>query len=107
MAISDYRARLNELKGSITQLNNTVIRLFGEARDRINLHTQSKGNVHGLTTKELGLENVRNYPPSTSQQAKDGKNNNTVMTPKRTYESLDENVFTPLTEIFNDAAERL
>ncbi|AEH03573.1 tail protein [Pseudomonas phage PhiPA3] len=50
----------------------------------LNAHIAATGNVHGLTTKDIGLEKVPNYPAATAQQATDPTNNATLMTPYTT-----------------------
>lgn len=75
--------------------------------DRFNAHQQDLENPHGVTKDQLGMDLVENYPPSTLQQAQDGINNNTVMTPKRVAQFADANIFEPLADLFEQATNDL
>lgn len=74
---------------------------------RINNHINQKGNVHDLVPADIGLERVPNYAPSTKTEAASAVNNTSLMTPKRTNDWAEENVYGPIGEAFRDAAARL
>lgn len=74
---------------------------------RFNDHQQDEDNPHGVTADQLGLDMVENFPPATKQEAEDGIINTSVMTPKRTAQFADKQIFEPLAQIFEQATNDL
>uniref|UniRef100_A0AB39CD14 Tail protein n=1 Tax=Pseudomonas phage RVTF4 TaxID=3236931 RepID=A0AB39CD14_9VIRU len=87
--------------GTATQ---TAIKLLSK---RINDHILAKGNPHQMGPADIGLDRVANYAPATVSEAVKGINNTTLMTPKRTTNWAEENVYGPIGQAFKDAAARL
>jgi hypothetical protein len=69
---------------------------------RFNAHEANKANPHGTDKTHVGLDQVENYPPATQQQAIDGVNNTTYLTPKRLTNALDA-----VAQAFEDATNDL
>lgn len=57
-------------------------------KEAVDQHGMRVDNPHEVTKAQVGLGNVDNYPIATTQQAIDGVNNATYMTPLRTTEAL-------------------
>lgn len=107
MAMTDYRVNLNLLKGYMTQFFATGQSKLTTVLNRLNEHTVAKGNVHNLQPKDIGLGNVPDWLPATKKQADAGVSNNAFMTPKRTDNYVDKNVYQPLSDAFSAAANEL
>lgn len=107
MAMATFQVQFTRLKNLMTTYMDTVIRLFGEVRDRLNTHTDAKGNVHGLEPADIGLGNVPDWLPATTKQAQDGLSNSAFMTPRRVADYTEENVFKSIGDAFKDAADKL
>ncbi|AEH03574.1 tail protein [Pseudomonas phage PhiPA3] len=107
MAIADFRVKLEFLKGVLSNYQNLITNKFATVRDRLNAHTSATGNVHDMEAEDIGLGQVPNYPPATTQQATDGISNNSLMTPKRVDDYVATNIFQVIETAFNDAADRL
>lgn len=102
---------------SITKINDMLNRLerFGAAvaakltdvGKRLNENAAAIRKLQRMTPDDIGLGQVRNYAPSTTDQAKKAVNNTSNMTPRRTRDYAEENVFGPIGEAFKAAAARL
>ncbi|WP_152570734.1 phage tail-collar fiber domain-containing protein [Paenibacillus tyrfis] len=64
---------------------------------QLNAHINDKNNPHAVTKKQIGLENVQNYPVSTQQQAESGTDGASYMTPERTKQAIDK--FAPVKSV--------
>lgn len=107
MAMSTFIIAFNRLKGLIQQYSNVSLGFFTTIRDRLNGHTGATGNVHGLEPSDIGLGNVPDWLGATVDQAKSGLSNNAFMTPRRTADFADENVFAVIGTAFETAADDL
>lgn len=107
MAMQTFIIAFNRLKGLIQQYSNVGLGLFKTIRDRLNAHTDARGNVHNLEPADIGLGNVPDWLPATEKQAFDALSNNAFMTPRRTSDFTDENVFKVLGNAFETAADDL
>lgn len=107
MAMSDFNVKLTQLKNAMTQYFGTVVDKFTTLRNRLNEHTAATGNVHDMDAEDLGLGNVPNWLPATKVQAQEGKSNNAFMTPKRTDDYVDENIYKVIGDAFSAAADDL
>lgn len=101
-------------KSSLEALKLATVSSFTQVRTkmqtiitRLNAHTEATGNVHNLTPTHLGIGNVADHPPATQLQAEDGTNNATNMTPLRTKQWAETNVYYPIAKAFGDAADKL
>lgn len=83
-----------------------VVNKFDLAMVTIKNHADRTDNPHGIDKYVLGLGRVRNYPPSTRQQAIAGRHNHSVMTPRRTGEAMDVKL-DELAQVFEDATADL
>jgi len=54
----------------------------------LNAHTANTMNPHATTKDQMQLFNVANFPPATSQQAQDGTDNASYMTPLRVKQAI-------------------
>jgi hypothetical protein len=98
----------------LTVLNAQLQAYFGLVRGRIatlvtrlNAHVFDMENPHKVDKNQLGLDMVQNWEPSTKQQAIDGVNNSSYMTPKRTAEQTAEGLTIPLAELIEQATADL
>jgi hypothetical protein len=107
MAMTDFTVKLTQLKGVMSQYFNTVLDKFTTLRNRLNAHTTATGNVHDLEASDIGLGNVPDWLPATQPQAEAGKSNNAFMTPKRTDNYVDKNVYQVIGDAFTAAADDL
>ena len=107
MAMIDFSVKLNQLKGVMTQYFATTVQKFTTLRNRLNAHTSAKGNVHEMVAKDIGLGNLPNWPPATKVQAQKGLYNSSIMTPKRTDDYVDENIYKVIGDAFSAAADDL
>lgn len=98
---------LNQLISDMKGLGTGVGAQLKKLSERINGHILARGNPHDMQPADIGLDRVANYGPATVVEAQKGVNNTTVMTPKRTTNWAEENVYGPIGELFRDAAARL
>lgn len=98
---------LQQLLATTRQLGATTMVKLNTLFNRTNAHIKEKGNVHGLEPADLGMDRVPNYAPATQKQAELGVNNTSLMTPKRTTNFAEENIYKPIGEVFRDATARL
>ncbi|QBJ02711.1 tail protein [Pseudomonas phage Psa21] len=98
---------LQQLMSDMRGLGNRIATIASTLSARINGHINTKGNAHGMEPADIGLDRVANYAPATKAEAAKAVNNTTVMTPKRTLDFVEENVYKPIGELFKDAADRL
>lgn len=98
---------LQQLLSDTRRIGAATVSALERLSTRINNHILAKGNVHNMVAADLGLERVANYGPSTKQEAIDGVNNTSVLTPKRCTSWAEANVYDPIGQIFKDAADRL
>lgn len=107
MAILDFKESLDKLKTTMSQFFSTSGDKLSTLKDRLNDHTETKGNVHGMEPEDIGLGNVPNWLPSTLKQAQGGLSNNSFMTPRRVDDYADKNIYTVIGDAFKDAADDL
>ena len=101
---------LDGLANLLSQINqfNTNVRVKLEF-----IYTQAKNHIldvknpHRVDKHDLGLSKVQNYAPASKPQAEAGKNNNTVMTPRRVDQYMDAKIYTPMAQLFDDAINQL
>lgn len=79
------------------ELRQLILYYFGIANAdieqldlRLSGHVEDINNPHNTTKAHVGLGNVQDYPVATNQQAIDGNNNVSYMTPLRTREAIME-----------------
>lgn len=85
----------------------TVSAKFTTVKDRLNLHQTQLSKLQNMQPDEIGLGQLPNYPPATRNQAQGAINNNSLMTPRRTDDWAQVNVYGPIGQAFKDAAARL
>jgi len=100
-------ALLLALKTLMESFFSSLTRKIKASVDRLNAHVLDNDNPHEVTKTQLGLSEVMNYPPSTKQEAMDGVSNQSNMTPLRTDQYMDHNVYKPLTDILDAAIVKL
>lgn len=98
---------INQIVADMKTIGTGVQTALKTLSKRINDHILSKGNPHEMEPADIGLDRVANYGPSTTTEAQQGNNNTSLMTPKRTTQWAEENVYGPIGEAFRDAAARL
>ncbi len=70
-------------------------------------HVRNPDIHEGIDKKTIGLSRVRNLNTATKSQAKEGLSNSAYMTPQRTSDFADENIYKELETIFADGLDRL
>lgn len=93
---------------------NAMMALFNATRNKVILlatqlkaHLTNTNNPHRVDKFDVGLGKVQNFAPAKKAQAVAGKNNNTVMTPVRVEQYMEANIYTPLTQLFDDTINDL
>ncbi|ARV76835.1 virion structural protein [Pseudomonas phage Phabio] len=107
MAMSNFTAAFNRFKALLNQYSNATIDMMKVVRDRLNSHTDAVGNVHDLEPADIGLGNVPDWLPATTDQAKSALSNSAFMTPRRTNDYANENIFAVIGGSFKAAADKL
>lgn len=67
-----------------------LVRISTSLRD----HIENGGEAHGIEPSDIGLGNLKNYPVSTIQDAIDGKDNQSFMTPETTAKAIEARTVT-------------
>jgi len=98
---------LQQLMSDMVQVGTATQNAIKLLSSRINSHILARGNPHQMEPADIGLDRVANYAPATQPEAVRGVNNTTLMTPKRTTNWAETNVYGPLGQVFKDAAARL
>lgn len=98
---------LDVLRLAIGQYTNATIAKLELLYQVLKDHVINDRNPHRVDKFDVGLGKVQNYAPATQKQAIEGKNNNTVVTPKRVEEYMESNIYTPLIQLFDDAIDQL
>lgn len=107
MAMASFTVQFNRFKAMLTNYANGLLDKLKLIRDRLNSHTGAKGNVHDLEPADIGLGNVPDWLPATTKQAQDGLSNSAFMTPRRTNDFAEVNVYEPIGTAFKNAADAL
>ena len=84
----DDMVGMSEVEQSIRDLANTVEKK-NETKNQIMGHVYDRENPHEVTKDQVGLDRVENYPPATEEQAVQGQNNASYMTPRKTRFAID------------------
>jgi len=100
-------AKLTEAVAIAAEVDQNLYNRLVQILNEFNRHVVDTANPHRLHKRQLHLSRVQNFAPSTLKQAKDGRNNNTVMTPKRTMDFAEENIYNPLTLLFDAATNSI
>jgi hypothetical protein len=103
----DWKPELDTVKATVVTVFTTLVGKIQTMLTRLNAHTEATGNVHDLSPADIGLELTPNYAPATLLEAAGAANNTTVMTPARTNDWAEENVYGPIAEAFGNAADQL
>lgn len=98
---------LTNLQTSMRGYYNLLVAKLMATIALIQSHVNETGNVHNMSKADIGLKLVEDFPPATKTQAVDCTDNRSVLTPLRLGQSLDVNVYTPLADAFNAAADEL
>lgn len=104
---TQWKPALDTLKIACISTFTMVSTKLNTIIQRLNQHTAATGNVHGLTKDDIDLELVPNFALATKQEAIGAVNNTTLMSPARTNEWAEENVYGPIAKAFGDAADLL
>lgn len=108
MAIqSKFIRALSELKEGMSSKNRTLGFIIQALINYPGNHIEDKDNPHDVKASDMGLENLPNWPPATKEQAIEGTNASALLSPKRLDDYMDSNVYAPLSQIFDAAADRL
>jgi hypothetical protein len=99
--------KISDMLTQLRRFGSSVATKLATVRDRLNSHEASIKALKQIGAGDVGLKRVENYPPSTLVQAQTGVNNTSVMTPRRTRDWAETNVYEPLGQAFKDASDRL
>lgn len=100
-------AVINDLIDSLTASGSAILTKLRAITDRVNANESDIRELKNLTPDKIGLGRVSNYEPSTLSQAINAVNNTSNMTPRRTRDYAEANVFGPMGEAFRAAKNRL
>lgn len=82
---------------------NKVAALFSALK----AHVLDTENPHRVDKFNVGLSKVPNHAQATPEQAAAGKNNNTLMSPRRTDDYMVASVYDPLISVMDSAIAEL
>lgn len=100
-------AVINDLIDALTASGSVILTKLRAITDRVNKNETDIRELKDMTPDKIGLGQVRNYAPSTLSQAIAAINNTSNMTPRRTRDYAEANIFGPMGEAFRDAKNRL
>jgi hypothetical protein len=100
-------ALLIVLQQYLAQAHGALLTLIKTLVGRVNAHEADLDNPHEVDALQVGLDQVQNWPPATLQQAQDGVNNSSYMTPRRVAQTLENKLYAPLAQAFEDATKDL
>lgn len=99
--------KINDMIDRITRSGAATVKALGEIVARLNESDADIRKLQRMTPDDIGLGQVRDYAPSNLQQAQNAINNTSNMTPRRTRDYAETNIFGPMGEAFRDAKNRL
>ncbi len=100
-------AKINDLINRMDRFGAAIATKFVDVGKRLNENAKAIRTLERIGAEDIGLGQVSNYAPTTLDQAKQGINNASYMTPRRTRDYAEENIFGPIGEAFKAAALRL
>lgn len=98
---------LNALQAQMVIYFGLIVNRISTLITRFNAHVFSVTNPHQVSKDQVGLSQVENYAPSTQDQAVAGLNNSSYLTPRRLEQYMEAKVYTPLTDLFEQATTDL
>lgn len=108
MAIqAKFQLSLNNLKDTITASNRSLASILESIVAYPGQHIENKDNPHGVDAGDVGLENLPNWTPASRDVAVQGLSATSLISPARLDDYMDANVYTPLSDVFDAAADRL
>lgn len=92
--VIDHQWHLTDMVGMAevrTELENlaTAMETAGVPNSEFTVHQNNLSNPHQVTKDQIGLGSVVNIPPATRAQAINGTHEESVMTPRRTYQAFE------------------
>lgn len=100
-------AKINNMINRMERFGAAVATKFTDVGKRLNENAKAIRALERAGPESVGLGQVRDYAPATLDQAKKAISNSAYMTPRRTRDYAEENVFGPIGEAFKAAALRL
>lgn len=99
--------KINDMLNRLERFGAAIAAKFVDVGKRLNDQAKSIRALERRGPEDFGLGQVRDYAPSTFDQARLAVNNTSYMTPRRTRDYAEENVYGPIGEAFKAAALRL
>lgn len=100
-------ALLNAMYASLRAFGTTIAGKFTSLGERLNEMEDTIRKVELLSPDDIGLGKVNNYSSSTLDDAKEAISNSSNMTPRRTRDYAEVNIFGPIGTSFKNATARL
>lgn len=101
-----YLNDLNALIASLEERNSIIVERLLDLTGVVNLISEVTGSSK-LVPKDVGLEFTPNWPPARKDDAIEGRDPNSIISPLRLDEYMDANLYTPLAQLFEDALNDL
>jgi hypothetical protein len=80
---------------------------FTLVKNRLDALETTTRELKNRSADSIGLGQIVNYAPATLTQAAGGVNNSSYMTPRRTNDFAEANIYGPIGDAFKAAADRL
>jgi hypothetical protein len=100
-------AKVTALLQRIALWAGEVVNRLTLVKNRLDALESTTRTLKNQTADAIGLGQTPNYAPTTLKQAKGGVNNTSIMTPRRTADYAEENIYGPIGEAFKASASRL
>ncbi|MNB83835.1 hypothetical protein D3C87_1217970 [compost metagenome] len=84
-----------------------TVNRFTLIRTRLEALESTTRALNSMTADKVGLGQVANHAPATTTQSVGGVNNSTTMTPRRTRDFAETNIYGPIGEAFAASTARL
>lgn len=84
-----------------------TVNRFTLVRNRLEALELTTRELSEQTADKVGLGQVANHAPATLTQAVNGINNSSTMTPRRTADFAEANIYAPIGDAFAAASARL
>lgn len=94
--------RILKVFAYISRIRQRAVEAEARLTELLSTHAASANNPHRVTKYDIGLGNVQNYPNATIQQALDGTNRESYLTPEIAKSAIYELIKAQLTEHTSD-----
>jgi hypothetical protein len=103
----DFTTLHAAVTSAITTFKQTTVAQLTALFVALRNHVLNIDNPHGVTAEQLGLGQVRNWPPATKEQAADGSVGSAYMTPASTRDFCEAGLYAALVDVATTATTSL